>query len=66
MTLANEVQKAAETEGASVTVNLHVEDVLGRRLNGEDERAKFLATISSFFSSVPVYDQLKAFVKLNM
>lgn len=55
-----------KNEGAKVEVNLVVEDVLGRSLETEEERQVFLAIISSFFSSEPVYNQLKQFVKLNM
>ncbi len=55
-----------KTEGASVTVNLIVEDVVGKHLETAAEREKFLALISSFFSSEPIYTQLKQFVKLNI
>lgn len=55
-----------KNEGAKVEVNLVVEDVLGKHIETEEERQKFLAVISSFFSSEPVYIQLKQFVKLNM
>ena len=61
----NGEEKKGEREGASVTVNLIVEDVLGRAPYDEKEREAFLAVISSFFSSEFVYLQLKAFVKSN-
>lgn len=51
---------------ASVTVNLSVADVLGRPVEADEEKELFLAIISSFFSSEPVYNQLKQFVRFNM
>jgi hypothetical protein len=51
---------------ASVTVNLHVADVLGKPVETEEDRQLFLAVISSFFQSEIVYEQLKMFVRFNM
>lgn len=51
---------------ASVTVNLHVADVLGRPVETDEEKELFLAVISSFFSSEPIYEQLKFFARFNM
>lgn len=51
---------------ASVQVNLVTADVLGREVVTEEDKEKFLAIISSFFSSEIIHKQLKEFVKTNM